>query len=1330
MHTEQNAEAAGREFPMVAVGASAGGLEAFLEFFRALPTPTGMAFFLVTHLQPTYESQLVSIVGDVTRLKVVEATDQARVERDHLYILPPNSQMTIHDGTLQLQGREGQGPHYPIDLFFDSVARDQGRNVIGIVLSGMGSDGAQGLRSIKSHNGIALCQAPETAQHTGMPNSALATGAVDIVLRPGEMAKMLMDLRSRTGLPEAVADGEFDKASDDFKDFRRILALLKASHSVEFMQYKPSTVSRRINRRAVLHHCRSLSEYLHFLENNSFELNELYRDILISVTSFFREPQMFEALAALIRPTLKDRQPLDAYRVWVAGCATGEEVYSLGIALHELIEESGKQIPFQIFGTDISDIAIERARNGVYNESLQSEVSTERLQRYFTRIDSGFRIAESIRQNCIFARHDLTADPPFSQMDLVTCRNVLIYLGSDTQSRIVPTLHYCLKPGGLLVLGSAETIGQRGDLFSPTNNEYKIYTKKLLPGRLAMDFNVEPGWRGFSDFVTPLQSPGVAFVDLEIQAARVLRDMYAPAAVIVNQDLQVLHFHGHTSLYLTPTPGEASLNLLRLAHESLIYPLRNLLDRALEARAPVERTAVQVEQGGETRELVLRVIPLSERTAGFLVIFEPASKADETAVATPEAAPLATAGARAGSSLEIQLAHAQLEIKQMRDQLRRVIEQHEVANEELRAANEEARSSNEELQSTNEELRTAKEELQSSNEELTTVNDELKHRNDELRVVTDDLTNVLSASAIPIVMVDLNRRLRSFTPAAEELLALHASDMEQPITEVRYAFSLPHLNEMLDNALTHLRTGSERAQSRRGRWYEVFVRPYRTADNRINGAIITLIDIDASTRALEQMENARNFAEGIVETVQHPLLVLDQNLRILRATDAFYRTFNLEKADAEGHLFSELGNRQWQIPELNRLMETALIRNVPFRDLDIEHEFAHLGRRTMRLNARRIVSSSEHRLLLAIEDVTDRKETAEIQYRRLFESARDAIVIVEAYSGTVADVNPYFTELTRYQRQDVISKPLWNLDLFQSSEEVRLMLPQTRKAKSCRYESVNVLAADGTELILELIANLYRVRENEFVQLNIRDVTERRRMEQRLQSSNLDLQQFAFAASHDLQEPLRTLTAFSEMLKQRVLGNGQEADAKTVQYLEFITGSADRMRSMVLDLLNYSQIARAEFKPSEVNAEAALSSVLMNLQMAIHQSNARVTFEPLPTVVIEPTHLTQLFQNLIGNAIKYASDSPPLIHVSGKENAKDFEFCVKDNGIGIEPQYQEYVFTIFKRLHGSKYPGSGVGLAICKRIIDRYGGTIRVDSVVGEGSKFCFTIPKHKLQSN
>jgi two-component system, chemotaxis family, CheB/CheR fusion protein len=1304
-------------FPVAGIGASAGGLEACLDFLAALPPQTGISFILVQHLEPNHESQLPEILSRATAMPVSHAQDGLPVEPDHFYVVPPNVILTIKEGALRLSPRaENANQYFPIDQFFASLAEDQGAHAIGIILSGGSSDGAQGVRSIKSASGTTFCQTEDSAKYGGMPHNAIETGAVDFVLPPSLIASEVARISAHpylTQKPEGLEDtAGFAQGQEDIQ---KIFELLRGATRVDFAQYKQNTIRRRIARRMLVHNIVSLHDYVALLSRHPNEINDLYRDILINVTKFFREPAMFASLAVLTSSLIQERDPNAPFRIWTAGCASGEEAYSLAIAITEIMEGARISTPIQLFGTDISEIAIDRARAAVYPETIQKEVSPERLSRFFTRVETGYRISKSIRENCVFARHNLIRDPPFSQLDLVSCRNVLIYFGASAQQRALAAMHYSLKPGGLLLLGSAETIGNRAEVFAVRDNENKIFSRKpgstrfitTLPDPKGMDYsNAEPALNQMT------MAPTLA--DIEVRVTRILRDLYSPPGVTINDSMQIVHFHGQTGLYIQPPSGEASLNLLRIAHQSLLFSLRKAIDTAIERKEPVHETGVRFEHNGEIRDIALRVIPISEAAARyFLILFEDGA-------ARPPSTASRGAGPEESATFEFELAQARRELDETREYLRKIVEQHEIAMEELRAAHEEVQSSNEEMQSTNEELRTAKEEVQSTNEELVTVNDELKNRNSELAAANNDLSNVLKAVNIPIVMVGRDLKIRRYTPAAERLLNTPPLDVGRLITNASFTIDVPGLHAMLSNSIETLSVQQRVVQNREGRWYSVVARPYRTTDDRIDGAVITFLDIDDVTRALERAESARDFAEGIVETVQHPLLVLDRDLRIQRATSAFYRTFQVTAEETQGQPIYSVGAGQWNIPQLRTLLEDAFARDVPLRDFDIELEFPDIGRKTMRLNARRIAGRdrSPQTLLLAIEDVTERKEAAEIQYRRLFEASKDAIVVVEGGSGRVVDVNPFFLELTRHPVTEIVGKAFWEIPPFRRAEEGRRLVPESMENEFARFDSVRLEANDGRKLVVELIANRYLVRGQTLIQVNIRDVTERRQAEEDLRRSNLDLQQFAFAASHDLQEPLRTVINQVQLLEQLYRG---KLDADADEIIHFITSATDRMRHMVLDLLSYAQTARVAIAIVPTSVEAVLATAMSNLQLAIQNVGARITFDPLPIVLMDQTQLLQVLQNLIGNALKYRGQDPPRIHLSARRAGSEWIFSIKDNGIGIESKFHDNIFTVFKRLHGPEYPGTGIGLATCKRIVERHGGRIWVESEIGKGSTFFFT---------
>jgi two-component system CheB/CheR fusion protein len=1321
-NTSESASSRPRErFPIVGIGASAGGLEALRELLNALPAHTGMAFVIVQHLEPTYTSQLAEILSRATAMPVIQTGEGQLVQPDHVFVIPPNAVMIIKNGILHLAPRsESLTPHNPIDIFFQSLAADRGRDSVGVVLSGAASDGALGIRILKQHFGTTFSQNEESAKYGGMPHSAIATGAVDFVLPPAEIAEELARLAARPYPPRPEEPLEQALLPEETNgDLQKVLDLLRSATNVDFAQYKQSTIRRRIGRRLFVHNFDELAKYADFLGTHPAEIDVLYRDLLINVTSFFREPEMFQALTAAIAQYVQNRAGEEVFRVWVPGCATGEEAYSIAITVFEVLQASGSSATMQVFGTDISDSAIDAARAGVYSETIKADIPPERLRRFFSRVDTGFRIDQQIRERCVFAKHDLTRDSPFSQMDLVSCRNVFIYLNAALQQRILPALHYSLKPEGLLVLGSAETVGSRSDLFGAADHENKIYGKKPVLSRFGMEPAYADPAQKSPEAWPPKQAQVRTVMDLEGRGARILRDLYAPAGVLIDSDLKVLHSHGQTEFYLEQVPGETSLNLLRLAHEGLVHPLRKAVGMAIARKQPVHEAGIKVEHSGEAREIKLNVIPLTDDARYCLVLFE-----QQPSGGNGKPARMHQSNGDAGA-LESRLAVAERELTQTREYLRTVMEQHEATTEELRAANEEARSANEELQSTNEELRTAKEQLQSSNEELLTLNDELKHRNQELAITGNDLSNILNAVTIPIAMVGMDLQLRRFTPAAARVLGLAAGDIGQAVSDLHHTLQLTDLHQIVEHTIQTLSVDQRRVQDRDGRWYILFVRPYRTIDDRIDGAVIALFDIDDTIRALEQAELARTLAEGIVETVQHPLLVLDPDLRVTRANAAFYKAFKIRPEDTLLRTIDDLGNGQWKFPELRRLLEQALVGEVPFRDFQVIHEFPNLGRRIMRLNARRIVrpDAATHTLLLAIEDVTDRQEAAEIQYRRLFESAKDGIIVLEAPSGTVVDVNPYFLDLSHYPEEDLLGRSFSEIPPFRDAEEMGWLVAETLEKGTTHYDSVRLRGRDGREVIIDIIGNSYRVKGVSFIQVNIRDVTERRRNEEALRQSNLDLQQFAFAASHDLQEPLRTITSFVELFQTEQEGKlGPRAD----QQIHHITTAAARMRQLVLDLVGFSQAARAEMRLTQVNLESVLSTSILNLQLAIDSSRATITFDPLPVVAADETQLLRLLQNLIGNSIKYRGAEPPRIHLSARDAGPEWIVSVRDNGIGIDPKFTDYIFTIFKRLHGREYPGTGIGLAVCKRVVERHGGRIWVESRPGHGATFYFSLPKQK----
>ena len=973
--TENDAKPSPGFFPIVGIGASAGGLEAFSELLRYLPEQTGMAFVLVQHLDPKHGSALQEILSRTTKIPLTEVTQGVIVQPDHAYVIPANTSLTIKNGMLHLGSRVlTRGQHMPINDFFRSLAEGVGQQAIGVILSGTASDGTEGCRAIKAAGGITFAQDEESAKYDSMPRNAVNAGCIDFILSPKDIARELGGISQHPYVARVVAPGTEGFQGMVGSDLNVLFGLLRESSGVDFTNYKHTTLHRRIRRRMVVHKVETLKEYLRFIGRKPEELEELYRDLLIHVTGFFREPEAFVALRKHVYPKLfEGRKPDNPIRVWVAGCSTGEEAYSIAITLLEYMWVHSRNISqaataIQIFATDISDTALDRARVGVYSEAAVSEISAERLKRFFIRSDGGFQINKSVRDMCIFAKQNLVKDPPFSNLDLVSCRNLLIYLGPVLQRRVIPSLHYSLKAGGYLMLGASESLGGFSDHFGLVDKKDKIYQKRKTTARLTTYFaNADylPVRAGDAKLARGL----LPAFSVEREVEHLLVNRFVPASVVVNDQMEIVQFQGKTGAYLEPPAGQPSFSVARMAREGLLVDLRAALDAAKKTNATVRKEGVQIQSEAGAREINLEVVPLRGPTAQerfYVVVFQDA--AGKPALAEDKGKrsknlKMSPAATRDHEALK-------RETNQLREQLRSLIEEHESTTEEFKAAHEEVLSANEELQSTNEELETAKEELQSTNEELTTLNEEMQNRNAELGSANNDLLNLLGHVDIPVVMVSNDLRIRRFTPPAQKLLNLLPGDIGRRLGEIRPNLEVEDLETLAREAISRATSLQREVRTKDGGWQVLNVRPYKTWDNRIEGAVISLQDVDALKRSLDQ---TREYADTIVESAREPILVLDSNLQATAANPAFYRAFEVTPEETEGRLIYALGNGQWNIPKLRELLEEIVPRNSRVDDFEMSHDFPNLGPRDMLLNARRVELQPGHPfILLAIEDVTEK----------------------------------------------------------------------------------------------------------------------------------------------------------------------------------------------------------------------------------------------------------------------------------------------------------------------------------------------------------------------
>ncbi len=1025
---EQRKEA----FSIVGVGASAGGLEALTQLLTHLDDKTGMAFVLIQHLDPKHDSKLTDLLDKATSMSVLEVTEGMSVRPNHVYVIPKNTNLVIEGNLLRLAPRDPKRLHLPIDQFFRSLAdgcvsderkaaepseehssEKRTAQAIGIVLSGTGSDGTLGLQEIRASGGITFAQDEASAKFPGMPHSAVASGSVDFVMSPKDIAAELARIaqyfnsqptirldsaESNLVVPNSVEPAGYpqaDLADDDEALFRKIIKKLRDAAGVDFTHYRDSTIKRRIMRRMMLHNQHSLADYVRLLESDTSEPETLFHEILINVTSFFRDPEIFELLKADIFPRIVQDKAIDKpIRFWSAGCSTGQEAYSLAMAMLEFLDDKPVRPPIQIFATDLShDVSLRAARAGVYPQSIEAEVSPERLRRFFSKKEGKYRINKAIRDLCVFAKQNIVTDPPFSRVDFIACRNVLIYLSPTLQKRVIPTFHYALNPNGVLMLGNSESIGSFTDLFETLDNSHRIYSKKTSVFRQYPHFQTD-------EYVTTKSGDDKSAVnqaanpaDFQREADRIVLGQYAPPGVLVNESLEILQFRGRTSPYLEPAAGAASLNLLKMVRDGLFVEIKQALAEAKQENAPVKRTGVQLRDGENTRDITLRVSPvqLSEQSERcYLVLFEEI----ETHVRSPfdkQPSPRSAGGlmnfigaflrppkllasSANQKSEERERNELQRELAAMREQSQTIGEQHDATIEELKSANEEVLSSNEELQSTNEEIETAKEELQSINEELTTVNDQLQTRNIELDRLTNDLANLLASAGVPLVVVGCDLRVRRFSPAASKVLKLTPDDVGRSIGNMKLGIEIPNLESLLDKVLATVQVIECEIQASDGHWYQVRLHPYRTADNKIDGAVLVCLDINAVKTTQLQLQIASDFTAAIIQTLREPFLVLTCDLRVKSANHAFFEAFRVTPQMTEQRLIYELGSGQWDQPSLRKLLTEVLKTETTFENYEVKFDFPDIGTRVMLLNARRLVQADgvTELILMTLQDITDR----------------------------------------------------------------------------------------------------------------------------------------------------------------------------------------------------------------------------------------------------------------------------------------------------------------------------------------------------------------------
>jgi two-component system, chemotaxis family, CheB/CheR fusion protein len=956
---------------VVGIGASAGGLEALEAFFSNLPANTGFAFIVVTHQQPDHVSLLPELLHHFTNMPVISVEDSMTLKPDHVFVCPPGKNLAVLKRRLHLsEPGKYNAANLPIDHFLRSLADDIQEMSVGIILSGTGTDGTLGLKAIKGVSGMTLVQAPQTAKFDGMPNSAILMGDVDFILPAEQIGQKLIQYSKgpyftniHTVEAEALVAPE---------PIQKIFVLLRNRTRNDFSAYKPTTIKRRIARRMNIHQIKDPDKYVQFLQENPVEIDKLAKELLINVTNFFRDADAFNALREIALPKLFAGKPDNyEFRIWVTGCSSGEEAYSIAILFKEAIEKTGKALSFQIFATDLDESSINRARDGIYPAGIAADVSPTRLQRFFKLDDNQYRINKEIRERVIFATQNLIQDPPFTHIDLISCRNLLIYINQNLQKEILPQFHYALKPDGILFLGSSESIGNFDDRFLTIDKKWKIYQRKNIRASLTASrlsalppSTPQTSTEQFKSLSSEFQTGNIAR-----QIERLLLERYAPVSVIINEHGKIIYIHGRTGNYLEPSSGQPNWNIVEMAREGLRLPLVASLSKATKTNeTEIINRGLKVKTNGDFATIDLTLTKITEPESLrdlFLVSFQPQKLKDAIHPQIEKPKP------STGIDKNLEKEQLEQELYFTKESLRATIEELQTSNEEIKSSNEELQSTNEELQSANEELETSKEEMQSLNEELNTVNGELQSKVETLSEINDDMQNLMNSTDIATIFLDDQLQIKRFTRQAKSIFKLIDSDIGRPLADLVSILKYDHLIDDAKAVLQTLAHKDTEVQTHHDHWYLLRILPYRTTENIIDGLVITFVDITRIKKA-EQIAQAAELMTAIVNTINQPLLVLDTQLNVLTTNPAYEQIFNDKHEQLTGQPFFDIHAAAWNAPLLRQQITNTLTNNIAFDKVCVEAEFSDIGKKRLNINGRILnqLPGVPILILLAIENAT------------------------------------------------------------------------------------------------------------------------------------------------------------------------------------------------------------------------------------------------------------------------------------------------------------------------------------------------------------------------
>jgi two-component system, chemotaxis family, CheB/CheR fusion protein len=1299
-------------FSIVGIGASAGGLDACERFCRALPVDTGMAFVLIQHLDPNHKSMTVELLARHTKVPVSQAEDGKLVEPNHLYVIPPNRYLTIKNGLLHLAEPDApRGMRMAVDHFLRSLAVDREDQSACIILSGTGADGSLGAKAIHGAGGIVLVQEPSSAQYDGMPRSALATGAVDLVLKPEDMPQALVRVARKF-----LALSKSEEPSDGFQS---ILDVLRVRAKHDFRAYKDATIRRRILRRMGLRQMDSFLDYSELLGHDPDEVHNLYRDLLIGVTSFFRDPETWEVLAEKVIPQLVERASEDPIRVWVPGCSSGEEAYSVAILLAEAMRQKKVDVGVLIFASDIDAEAIEKARMGLYPESIVADMSPERLQRFFIREGSHYRVSNLIRERVLFANQNLIGDPPFSKLDLICCRNLLIYFRSGLQSKVFELFHFALKEDGILFLGASESLGSRVDLFRPVSKKQRIFQKLATawPSRLSMPMSSAETLRGQRARISPARSSGEL-------VRQILLDEFAPAAVLLGTRGEALYYSGPISDYLEIKAGEPNNSVLDMVRQGLRTKLRAAVHRAWRDRHPASfEGRVKRDRKYYPVRVMARPVPAPTGVDGMLL------------VTFQDVAPVGLEPSQARSDDDPLVCQLEAELSLTRDDLQNTVEEYEASNEELKASNEEVMSMVEELQSSNEELETSKEELQSVNEELATVNSQLEKKVDELSSVNSDVVNLLQSTAIATIFLDRQLCLKLYTPSTRELLNLIPGDLGRPVSDITQRFSDSTLLSDAAQVLQDLTPIQKKVQADTGRTFLRRVLPYRTIDDHIDGVVITFVDItelqDAQLAllgaeqqlSLDASERAQEF-QRLADRVPALFSFVGADLRFQWVNKA-YEVFGHPVSDIAGkHVRDVVGHLRYS--QMKQGFDQALLGDEAHFELASVDSSGHETHWAVSLFPRHKDGGEVEGFFEVALDMTEQVRLqkqlhrSEEHLKAVFDSAIDGIISIDA-KGKILTCNRALQSLFGYTQEELVG------------QNVRILMPESVAKHHDdylrRYQKTGKAAIigkgrevlgrrkDGTEFPIYL--GVSPINHLGLYAGILRDLTEAKLAEERmLRSERLaGIGEAMTGMVHESRNALARAQAHLRRLSRR-LGERPELH-------EFIDGALEAqqdIQSLFEEVRSYAAPVNLETRPTALKALVDMAWSQLSAERS--GRDARLVFQGKDLVCqLDNFSMIRVLRNIFENALAACPD-PVRVKVScSKTELKGrpaAQLSISDNGPGLSEEQRQRVFEAF---YTTRAKGTGLGMAIAHRLVEAHRGLISVGTPK-KGAEFIVVLPQ------